>query len=106
MLGVQVFTTYDCIRSDFTPRPIFPFAHLLKRILLRKAKYVASKWLGQSAPGFLKRGFEYSAGYMNTIPLSNLLVLPLTKGFGPSLSKAHPGAAGKDNKIELRRQNI
>ena len=45
VLGVQVFTTYDCIRSDFTPRPIFPFAHLRERILLRKAKNVASKWL-------------------------------------------------------------
>ena len=43
---------------------------------------------------------------MNAIPLSKLLVLPLTKGFGPPSSKAHPGAAGKDNELELRRQNI
>ena len=72
VLGVQVFTTYDCIRSDFTPSPSFPFAHLLERILLSKAENVAGKWLRQSAHGFFERGFEYSAGHMNTIPLCDL----------------------------------
>ena len=64
-----VSCTYYGIRSDFTPRPFSPFAHLLERVLMCKAEDVAGDWFWQSAHGFLERGFEYAAWNMNAIPL-------------------------------------